>query len=486
MTSIYLRSTAFVCALFWGYLAAFMIVPALFDVARGSSEWQVFVICALLVGGLAAGVGFATYSPLALPVSARFGFLLVNALWLSTALAGALPFMGAPTYLSFTDAVFESVSAITTTGSTVIIGLDSLPPGILFWRSFLQWIGGVGVIALGLFILPLLKVGGLSYLRIESSSAQDRPFSRLATYTKALVAVYALMTLACAIFYALAGMSGFDAIDHAMTTLSTGGFSTHDSSFGIYAEKPLVLWVATVFMFVGALPFSILILLTLRGRLDALGDPQIKVFASYCAAFILSVAVYWTVSTGTPFLHSLTHSAFNFVSIITTTGYASGDYSLWGPFVVACAFIATFLGGCSGSTSGGIKAYRFVVMFKILASGMRGLVYRSSVSTLRYGNRPLEPDVQTAVLLFIVTFFLLWALLIMLLAATGLDFVTASTGALTALTNVGPGLGTIIGPVGNFATLPDASKWVLSVAMLLGRLEILAVLVLLSPVFWRV
>lgn len=485
MTSLHLRSTAFVCALFSGYLALFMIIPALLDMARGNSEWQVFAASALLVGGLAASVGLATYSRSPLPTSSRFGFLLVNALWVTTALGGAIPFMGAPTHLSFTDAVFESISALTTTGSTVVSGLDELPPGILFWRSLLQWIGGIGVIALGLFILPLLKVGGVDYLRIESSDTGERPFDRLATYTKALLSLYVLMTVLCAILYALAGMSGFDAINHAMTTLSTGGFSTHDNSLGFYSDKPLVLWIATAFMFFGALPFSILILLTLRGRLDAARDPQIKIFAGYCGVFIISVAIYWTVTAGTPFLHSLTHSAFNFVSIITTTGYASGDYSLWGPFVVACAFMATFLGGCSGSTSGGIKAYRFAVLFKMAASGMRRLIYRHAVSTPKYGDRPIGSDLQAAVLLFVVSFFLLWAMLILILSATGLDFVTASSGALTALTNVGPGLGTVIGPVGNFATLPDASKWALSLAMLLGRLEILAVLVLLSPAFWR-
>ena len=186
MTSLHLRSTAFVCALFSGYLALFMIIPALLDMARGNSEWQVFAASALLVGGLAASVGLATYSRSPLPTSSRFGFLLVNALWVTTALGGAIPFMGAPTHLSFTDAVFESISALTTTGSTVVSGLDELPPGILFWRSLLQWIGGIGVIALGLFILPLLKVGGVDYLRIESSDTGERPFDRLATYTKAL------------------------------------------------------------------------------------------------------------------------------------------------------------------------------------------------------------------------------------------------------------------------------------------------------------
>lgn len=485
MHTLHLRGTAFVCATFAGYLAAFMMIPAAVDLAAGSREWQVFAVAACFVGVLASAIALATQSAHGLPVSTRFGFLLVNALWTTTAFVGAIPFTGAPTNLSFTDAFFESVSALTTTGSTVIVGLDDLPPGVLLWRSLLQWVGGVGVIALGLFILPFLNIGGISYLKIESAAAADRPYARLASYIKALLFCYVLLTLACAVLYALAGMSVFDAVNHAMTTLSTGGFSTHDSSFGYFGDRPLLLWIGTVFMFIGALPFSVLILLALRGRLDALWDPQIRVFAGYCLAFIVAVAVYWSITGETPFWHALTHAAFNFVSIITTTGFASGDYSLWGPFVVSCAFFATFLGGCSGSTSGGIKAYRFLVLAKMLVNALHQLVYPRSVRPLRYGDRPLSEQVQLAVTIFITSFITIWALLVVLLTATGLDFVTASTGAVTALSNVGPGLGTIIGPVGNFSTLPDVSKWILSVAMLLGRLEILAMLVLLSPAFWR-
>lgn len=484
MTSLQVRSATFIAAVFVCYLAAFMAIPAAVDLYVGNEDWRVFAVSALLLGGLSMAVALATRTETP-PASTRFGFFLVNLLWITTAVAGAVPFMAASIELSFADAIFESMSALTTTGSTVLVGLDDMPPGLLLWRSFLQWIGGIGVIALGLFVLPFLKIGGVSYLKIESSDIDDRPFARFSTYTAALVAIYAILTVLCSISYELAGMSGFDAINHAMTTISTGGFSTHDSSLGFYADRPAVLWVGTTFMFIGALPFSILILLALRGRMDSVRDPQIKVFAGYCLGFVLAVAIYWRLTSGVPFSDALTHAAFNFISIITTTGFASGDYSLWGPFVVACAFVATLLGGCSGSTSGGIKAYRFLVLFKLLANQLRRLIYPSIVQPIRYGDRKIDTEMQSAVVLFMSAFLALWAIITILLAATGLDLVTASTGTLTALTNVGPGLGIIIGPAGNFSTLPDSAKWILTLAMLIGRLEILAVLVLLSPAFWR-
>lgn len=483
MTSLHLRSAAFVAALLTGYLALFMVVPGLADLYVGNRDWQVFGASAVMVGALAAAIAVSTRGATP-PISTKFGFLIVNVMWVTASLAGAVPLAMSSIEISFTDAVFESVSALTTTGSTVIVGLDELPPGLLLWRSILQWIGGVGVIALGLFVLPFLKIGGVSYLKLESSEKGERPLARLSSYTTALVAVYALLTLACAIAYALAGMSGFDAINHAMTTLATGGFSTHDASFGFYADRPAVLWVGTVFMFVAAMPFSILILMAVRGRIDAAGDPQIRVYAGYSAVFVLAVAIYWTRTGEVPFFTALTHSAFNFVSIITTTGYASGDYSTWGPFVVACVFLATFLGGCSGSTSGGVKAYRFLVLFEMMVSGLKRLVLPHSVQPARYGRGESTDEIQRAVVLFVATFFLLLFLFTILLTATGLDLVTSMTGTLTALTNVGPGLGDIIGPAGNFAPLPDTAKWFLILAMLLGRLEILTVLVFLSPFFW--
>jgi len=478
-----MRAATHVAAVFALYLSATMLIPAAVDLYYGNDDWQAFAFSALVVGAVAMAVALATRGRPP-QVSTRFGFLLVNMLWFTMALAGAVPFMASSLDMSFTDAVFESVSGVTTTGATVINGLDRAPPGLLLWRSLISFMGGLGVIVLGLFLLPFLNIGGVSYFKIESSDIEDRPMERFQTFTLSLIGIYTALVFACAVAYAAAGMEGFHAVNHAMSTVATGGFSTHDTSFLRYANMPAVLWVGSFFMFVGALPFSIMILFAVRGRFDVLRDPQIRVFAGYSIVFSVAVAIYLTVRSDMPFWLALTHSTFNFLSIITTAGFASDDYTLWGPFAVACIFVATFLGGCSGSTTGGIKAYRFLILFELLVNGLRRLIYPHTVVPVRYGDRTIGDDMQRAVVLFVASFFILWAIITVLLSATGLDFVTAVTGALTSLTNVGPGLGPVIGPVGNFSSLPDAAKWISALAMLLGRLEILAVLVIFTPAFW--
>lgn len=478
-----IRAAIHIAAVFAIYLSLAMLLPAMADLYFGHEDWLVFAFSALFMGGLAMAVALATHGRPP-QVTTRFGFLLVNLLWFTLAVAGAVPFLMSSLDMSITDAFFESVSGITTTGSTVINGLDHAPPGILLWRSLLSFMGGLGVIALGLFLLPFLNIGGVSYFKIESSDIEDRPFERFQTFAISLIGIYTTLVAACAISYATAGMDGFNAINHAMTTVATGGFSTHDTSFVRYGDNPAILWTGSIFMFIGGLPFSIMILFAVRGRLDAIRDPQIMVFAGCCVVFALAIGIYLRVSADIPFFQAITHSTFNLVSIITTSGFASDDYTLWGPFAVVCIFVAMFLGGCSGSTTGGIKAYRFLILFELMMNGLRRLVYPSMVQPVRYGDRTVDEDMQRAVVLFIASFLVLWGIATVLLGATGLDFVTALSGALTSLTNVGPGLGAIIGPVGNFSSLPDAAKWICSAAMLLGRLEILAVLVVFSPAFW--
>ncbi|BCH33389.1 Trk system potassium uptake protein [Mesorhizobium sp. L-8-10] len=477
------RAAIHIAAVFAIYLSAAMLIPAAVDLYFGHRDWQVFTFSALSMGGLALAVAMATQGRPP-QVTTRFGFLLVNLLWFTLAVAGAVPFMLSSLDLSITDAFFESVSGITTTGSTVINGLDQLPPGLLLWRSLLSFMGGLGVIALGLFLLPFLNIGGVSYFRIESSDIEDRPFERFQTFAISLIGIYTALVFICAVCYAIAGMRGFDAVNHAMSTIATGGMSTHDTSFIRYANTPAILWIGSIFMFIGALPFSITILFAVRGRLDAMRDPQIRAFAGYCIMFALAVAVYLRVRMDMPFFEALGHSTFNMISIITTTGFSSDDYTQWGPFAVACIFVATFLGGCSGSTTGAIKSYRFLILFALIVNGLRRLIYPSMVHAVHYGDRTVDEDMQRAVVLFIASFFVLWAIATIMLAATGLDLTTAMTGALTSLTNVGPGLGPVIGPVGNFSSLPDAAKWICSAAMLLGRLEILAVFVIFTPTFW--
>lgn len=477
------RAAIHVAAIFAMYLSVAMLVPAGVDIYFGNPDWRTFAFSALFLGGFALAVALATHGRPP-QVTTRFGFLLVNLMWLTLAIAGAVPLAASSMDLGVADAFFESVSGITTTGSTVISDLDHTAPGILLWRSLLNFMGGLGIIAVGLFLLPFLNVGGVSYFRVESTDIGDQPLGRFQTFLISLTAIYTGLVMLCAILYAAAGMTGFDAINHAMATLATGGFSTHDTSFLRYSDRPMILWIGTVFMILGSLPFSIMILVAVRGSWDAVRDPQIRVFAGYCAALAVVVAIYLRLTSDRSFFDALTHSAFNLTSIVSTTGFASDDYTKWGGFVIACIFVATFLGGCSGSTTGAIKAYRFLILYELLANGLHRLIYPHRVVSVRYGGRNVGADMQRAVVLFIASFFMIWALGTVVLGATGLDFVTATTGALTAMTNVGPGLGPVIGPMDNFSSLPDSSKWILSFLMLLGRLEILSMLVLFTPAFW--
>ncbi|MFQ6186372.1 TrkH family potassium uptake protein [Sinorhizobium meliloti] len=483
MNATLLRHAIHIAATLGLYLSGAMLIPAMLDLYYGHADWQVFATAAFITCGLSAATFMATRAGPP-PFSKKFGFLLVNVLWSAFALIGAFPLWLSSLELDFAQALFESVSAITTTGSTVIVGLDDAPPGILVWRSLICWLGGVGIVVLGLFIIPYLRVGGMSFFKMESSDTNEKPFARLVTFSRAFFTVYVGITLLCAIGYNLTGMNRFDAINHAMSTVATGGFSTHDASFAYFGSIPL-LWTATFFMTLCSLPFSILILFVARGRLTALRDPQIFVFLGYLTVFALSVAIYHRLTNGVEFHIALAHSFFNFSSILSTAGYMSEDYQLWGPFVVMAAFIATFMGGCSGSTAGGIKAYRFVVLFSAIHSGLRKLIYPAAVYPVRYGRNSLEVDTLRAILLFFVTYILLWIFGSLAMAALGYDFLTAVSSVITCLSNVGPGLGSVVGPAGNFSTLEDPELYLLSLMMMMGRLEVLTVLVILTPVFWK-
>ena len=478
-----IRSAVFIASLAGLYISAAMLAPAAVDFYFGNPDWQVFAVSSFAVGAVCLALATANRGANA-PFSRRLGFLVVNLLWITLSITGAIPFYLASLGLDMADALFESVSAVTTTGATVITGLDSAPPGLLLWRSLLQWIGGIGIVALGLLVLPYLKVGGFTVFKMESSDTSEKPFARFAVFVRAFFAIYIGLTVTCAILYSFLGMSDFDAVNHAMTTIATGGFSTHDASFGAF-QSPALIWTGTIFMAIAGLPFSVLILFVVRGRLDALRDPQIFAYAGILAVLSIAIALTLRLSNDESFGLALTHATFNVVSIVTTTGFASSDYTLWGPLTVAILFMATFLGGCSGSTAGGIKAYRLVIIASSIRSGLMRLIYPHSVRPVRYGTIAVDPDMQRTVFLFVCAYIGIWALGSIALAATGLDIETAISGSITALANVGPGIGPIIGPAGNFSSLSDPAKIILVFLMLLGRLEILAVLVLLLPTFWR-
>ncbi|WMS41038.1 TrkH family potassium uptake protein [Acuticoccus sp. MNP-M23] len=478
-----LRPTLYISSYFGVAFALLMLIPALIDVADGRDTWSVFVLasggvfCVSVLGVVALKQPMPEFSP-------RFGFLLTTVLWGLCSIFAAVPFWLSPLGMTPAAAYFEAMSGLTTTGATVLSELDLTPRSFLMWRSLLQWLGGIGIIAVGLFLFPFLRIGGMQVFRTESSDRSDKTMPRVVSVTRALCAIYVFASLACAITYAALGMSLFDAINHAMTTVATGGFSTHDRSFGFFEDSRL-LWAAVFFMCVGALPFLLYVEMVVRGRFKLFSDWQVRTFFVGIIIIVLALSVWLEKTRNIDYEDALTQAAFNVVSVVTTTGFASDDYAVWGPFAFGAFFILTFIGGCSGSTTGGIKVYRFIITFQALRRAFTRLVYPNAVQPLRFGDKRIEQDVFDSVVIYFVAFFLVYAFTILALSLAGQDFVTALTGAQTALTNVGPGLGETIGPAGNFAPLGEFELWLLSFVMLLGRLEIMTVLILFTPVFWR-
>jgi trk system potassium uptake protein len=465
-------------------LALFMAPPMVADMAAGHPDWQVFLAASAVT--LFAGVTLVLMNqgyrdP---ELTGRQAFLLTTSVWVVVAAFAALPLAFSELNLTLADAVFEAMSGITTTGATVIVGLDVAPPGILLWRAILQWLGGIGFIVMAVAILPMLRVGGMQLVRTESSDLSEKILPRAAQVAAAIGLIYLGLTVLCAVLYYAAGMATFEAAAHAMTTLSTGGYSTRDASIGVFSSVSIEV-VAIVFMILGSLPFVLYIQAT-NGQLRPLfTDAQVRWFFGIFGAFVLAIAAWLVIVEGAAPLHALRHAAFNVVSLITTTGYASTDYGLWGTFPVAALFFLMCVGGCTGSTAGGIKVFRFTVLHAIAKNQIGRLVRPHGVFVATFNGRAIPETAAIAVMAFIFMFGLSFSVFALLLSMLGLDYLTAMSGAVTALANVGPGLGDIIGPAGNFSTLPEGAKWLLAIAMLLGRLELFTVLILLTPAFWR-
>lgn len=463
-------------------LALAMLVPMLADLAIGHPDWEVFLGSAALTAFIGATLVFANRGAGFEALTTRQVFLLTTLVWTVISLFSAVPL--ALSGLDLADAVFEAVSGITTTGSTVMTGLDSRPPGILLWRAILQWLGGIGIIVTAVAILPVLSVGGMQLFRSESSDRSEKVLPRSAQIASAIGWLYLLLTLACLLAYWSLGMNLFEATAHAMTTVATGGFSTSDASIGRFAS-PGIEWAAVLFMASGGIPF-VLYLQALRGRPALLWrDVQVRWYLGVLAASSLLLAA-WLVRVHDlePF-EALRSAAFTATSIMTGTGYASTDYGQWGTFPVVLLFFLKCVGGCTGSTTGGIKIFRFVVLYQVARMQVRRLVQPSGIYRMTFNNRAIAEETAVSVMAFVFLFALSFTVVASALAVLGLDFLTAMSASVTALANVGPGLGPIIGPAGHFGDLPEAAKWVLSLAMLLGRLELFTVLVLTTPLFWR-
>ena len=466
-------------------LSASMLLPAIADAIAGH-RWQAFTLSSAITFACGFGLLYTTRCRLAGGLSLRQAFLLTPLAWTAVALFGAVPL-----YISdyaqlenhFTNAFFEAMSGLTATGATVIVGLDAAPPGVLLWRALLQWMGGIGIIATAIAILPALGVGGMQLFRTESSDRSEKAMPRVREIASAITRVYLGLTAACGLAYWIAGMSAFDALAHALTTISTAGYSTSDRSMANW-DSPVLHWIATIFMLSGAIPFVLYVRL-LGGDRGAFRNSQLRTFLGFLAVIVTAVAAYLVLTGRYGVADAFRHAAFNVVSVVTTTGYATTDYTLWGNAAVGVFFGLMFVGGCTGSTAGGIKIFRFEVMSLMLRSHFLGLMFPRGVFARSYDGRLLPDDVVASVVVFFSLYFICYGALTIMLMGFNLDFLTSASAAVSALSNVGPGLGDTIGPAGSFATIPDAAKWLLCFGMLLGRLELFSVLIVFLPRFWR-
>ncbi len=478
-----LRMIGFIIGLFLLTIAASMLIPMLTLYLFNRIDDESAFIWSAIITATAGLALIIPGRPKNVQLRPRDMYMLTTASWVLVCAFAALP-MVLIQEISYTDAFFETMSGITTTGSTILVGLDHASPGLLIWRSMLNWLGGIGFIGMAVAILPLLRVGGMRLFQTESSDWGEKVMPRSHMAAKYILGIYSLLTLLGFLSFWAAGMTPFDAINHSMASIATGGFSTSDSSLANW-QQPAVHWVAVVFMLSGALPFTLYVA-TLRGNRRALiKDHQVRGFIGFLLLTWLIFGTWLWAHSEHAWLDAVRIVAVNVTSVVTTTGFALGDYTTWGSFAVLLFFYLTFVGGCSGSTSGGLKIFRFQVAYVLLKANLQQLIHPRAVIKQQYNNHNLDEDIVRSLITFSFFFAITIALIALGITLTGVDWVTALTGAATAVCNVGPGLGPVIGPAGNFSTLPDAAKWLLTIGMLLGRLEILTVLVLFTRVFWK-
>lgn len=477
------RPALFVIGILLTTLSVAMLAPFAVDVVHGHPDWQVFAgagLLTLFVGGVLV---LTNRSPIR-RLSIRQAFVLTTASWIALTTFAALPFVFSELKLTYADAFFEAMSGITTTGSTVITGLDQAPKGIILWRALLQWLGGIGIIVMAIAVLPMLRVGGMQLFKVEAFDAQEKILPRAGQISVWITIVYVALTLIWWLGLWLLGLDSFDAIVHAMTTIATGGYSSSDGSIGSYGSRSIEIFVIAG-MLLGSLPFILYLRMLREGSLALFRDSQVRCFLIVAAICATAVSFWLWQDSELGSFDSLVIGTFNTVSVMTGTGFTSGDYQTWGAFPIVILFFLMFVGGCAGSTSCGIKIFRFQVLFSTAKAQFHRLLQPHGIFVPHYNHRPIQDDIIQSVMNFFFLFIAVFVILTVLLGMLGLDYITAISAAATAICNVGPAMGPIIGPSGNFASLPESAKWLLSAGMLFGRLEIFTVLVLFLPSFWR-
>ena len=409
-------------------------------------------------------------------------FLLTALSWLTIAAFGSLPFFFSSVEFSFTNAFFESMSGITTTGSTIISNLEDIPKGILLWRAILQWLGGIGIIVMAITLMPIMNVGGMQLFKISNNDSSEKILPKSKEIALRLIYIYTGLTTLCAISYKILGMNTFDCLTHSMTTIATGGFSNYNESIGFFNSVYIEI-SAMIFIILGSLPFIAYIKFLNGNKKIFISDVQIKTFLKIIFYSILILTIYLTYSSSNQI--NFRSIFFNVISILTGTGYVNAQYDNWGGFPIILFLVLMFIGGCAGSTTCGIKIFRIQILYSFISNQLKKIIYPKGIFVLKYNRNHVDNKFVSSIISFIYMYLVIFFIISALLSLSGLDFVTAVSGAATSISNVGPGLGSIIGPNGNFSSLPDISKWILTLGMILGRLELFAILVLFLPSFWR-
>ncbi|MBD1132782.1 TrkH family potassium uptake protein [Pelagibacterales bacterium SAG-MED45] len=415
-------------------------------------------------------------------VNLQQAFLLTALSWLSVAVFGSLPFIFSSMEMSITDAFFESMSGITTTGSTIISNLENAPRGILLWRAILQWLGGIGIIVMAITLMPIMNVGGMQLFKISSNDSSEKILPKSKEIALRLIYIYSALTAVCAISYWVFGMGKFDSLTHSMTTIATGGFSNYNQSIG-YFNSIYIEISSMIFIILGSIPFIAYIKFLNGNKKIFTNDTQIKSFLKIIILSVIILSFYLVLTNNENY--SFRSIFFNTISILTGTGYVNAEFDSWGSFPITIFLTLMFIGGCAGSTTCGVKIFRIQILYLFILNQLKKIIYPKGVFLIKYDQNSVDEKFVASIISFIFFYFVIFFILAALLSLTGLDFITALSGAATSISNVGPGLGPIIGPNGNFSSLPDISKWVLSVGMILGRLELFAILVLFLPSFWK-
>lgn len=449
----------------------------------GEQDWISILTASLITAGAGGLLRYLTRNKKSKELKKKDGYLIVTAGWIVMSIFGALPYIISGSIPDFSNAFFETISGYTTTGASILTDIEAVSKGILFWRSLTQWIGGMGIIVLALAILPFLGIGGMQLFVAEAPGiTPDKLQPRIQETAKRLWFLYVGLTLAEAIALYVAGMGAFDAINHSLTTMATGGFSTNNDS--LQFVDPVIQYIVIFFMFLAGTSFTLTYFALKRNFKKVFKNEEFKVYLSFIVVITLIVTITLLVVKDQPFEASFRDALFQVVSLITTTGFVSADYTAWAPFLSVIFFILLFVGGSAGSTAGGVKVIRHIVLFKNSFLELKRQLHPSAIMPVRISGKAVEQSIVYNVLAFIMIYILVFLVGVTLLSTMNVDFDTAFGAVATSLGNVGPGIGDV-GPLDNFSEMPTGGKWLLSALMLLGRLELFTVLMLLSPHFWR-